>query len=77
MTTDLIPTVMKRFFGNTFILTGFVYATWALFGGGIDYYPRLDRLQENFVMEFLNISSNLIVMGTFLLWGFIMLLRSR
>jgi len=68
---------MKKFFGNLFIIIGFVYTAWFLFGGGIDYYPNMDRLQENFAMEILNISSNLAVVFFFIISGFVMLLQSR
>lgn len=66
---------MRKFIGNIFILAGLVYAAWAIFGGGIDYYPNLDRLQENFGMELLNLSSNLAVIFTFLILGFVNLLK--
>jgi hypothetical protein len=68
---------MRKFFGNLFIISGFVYTTWFLFGGGIDYYPTKDRLQENFAMEFVNIVSNLAVISFFLISGFLILLQSK
>ncbi len=68
---------MRKFFGNILIVTGLVYATWALFGGGIDYYPNLNRMQEDFGMEFLNLISNLAVVSVSLILGFVMLLQSR
>ncbi|MCF8235189.1 MAG: hypothetical protein K9G67_10405 [Bacteroidales bacterium] len=60
---------MRKFFGTTIFLGGLVYAVWYLFGGGIDFYPRLDRLQEGPAMEFLNLSVNLAVIFASLVFG--------
>jgi len=60
---------MKKFLGTIIFLGGLVYSVWYLFGGGIDFYPELDRLQEGPAMEFLNLSVNLIVIFASLIFG--------
>ena len=68
---------LKKFFGSVFILSGLIYAVWALLGGGIDFYPNLNTLEEGPGMEFLNIMVNLIIVSGLLVLGFSMLMGRK
>lgn len=68
---------LKKFFGSVFILSGLIYAVWALLGGGIDFYPNQNYIQESPLQELLNISLTLMVIIVPGVVGFMILLRNR